>query len=55
MTNEKEKEYEERIRSLEKRVYVLENYKKQTEQDIYKMKTILDRISPSSGLVDRYL
>lgn len=55
MNDEKEREYEERITALEKRVYALEIYKNQTERDLYNMKVILDRISPKSGLIERYL
>ena len=51
---EKIKEYEERIHNLEERVYQLEKFKNQAEADIYRMKIILERISPNSGLIERW-
>lgn len=54
MNDEKIKEYEERIHNLEERVYQLEKFKNQAEADIYRMKIILERISPNSGLIERW-
>ena len=54
MNDKKIKEYEERIHNLEERVYQLEKFKNQAEADIYRMKNILERISPNSGLIERW-
>lgn len=55
MTKEKEQEYEERITYLEKKVFSLEKSKEKMEADIYKLKNVVDRISPSDNLIRRYL
>ena len=55
MDENKIKEYEERILFLEKKIFELEMAKKQFEKDMYKVKNFLDKISPNSGFVERYL